>query len=213
MQMYEVFNFVMAIPPADRPENLAQILFNISGKLAPDSFFLVRGIDGEIYANCGGRLLQISDESFDKDYLDSLPESDTKLWFEIYADQLDNVSIELQGTIQVNLLCQQLLELDAERALPIVEAKLKEIAGKDFQIHCMKTWSPPTKKIHTIYENATYRIFFRGSITTLKRPELKIEVVTGIRPELFDEEKHVSHKTLVKPTEKYCLEFLLNALM
>lgn len=179
----------------------------------PFYFFYVRGTNGEIYANCGGRLLKVFGEDFDRDYLKSLPESDTKLWFDIYADQLDKVSIKLHGPIQFNLLCQQLLELDTERALPIIEAKLKEIAGKDFQIHIVKSWTGATEKIHHFYENASYRIFFRPTIKTLNRPETKIEIVTGICPELFDEEKHVSHETLVKPTEKYCLEFLVKALL
>ena len=230
MKMYEVFNFVMAIPQEDRPKNLAQILETISNKLRdeihsrdenqfgdnsssfprPFYFFYVRGTNGSVYANCGGRLLCVDSDNI---IWGELPESDTELWFEIYAEQLRDISLKVHGPIQFNLLCQQLLELNEDRALPIIEAKLKEIAGKVHQIHVVKSWKVATEKKHHSSENASYRIVIRPSIKTLNHPETKIEIVTGICPELFDEEKHTSHETLVKPTEKYCLEFLLNALL
>lgn len=206
MKMQEVLEFLLTIPKKDRPKNLANIISTISdqSRLVHTGYF-VAGSNGKLYATCSNYYVEIASKSSAGDE-DIYGEVDVEEIFEQFAKLLEGFTIKKFGAKMFNIWAQQLIELDEEKALPIVEKKLQEICG-DFWV--------ASYLCHNVNgsDNTTFHIFLAPLGNVIEYPqELEVNINTTIKPTFISQTQLHCQTVLTSVYRLQCAEFLLECL-
>lgn len=198
MDMRKVLEFLLAIPKQDRPKNLADILATLGNMPYTDGKF-VAGNNRKIYATCHNRFVEVSSVADADDFFDDL---DIEVMFQRYVDYLNEITPKIFEAPSFNLYCQQLLEFDAERAMPIIEKKLAELCGSDWELGYLAHQAERFTKVFQMFLSPKERI-------TDFDPKNQVKIITPVAPAFLNGKRPIVQNVLTSFYRLDCSEFLL----
>lgn len=216
MKMQNVLEFLLAIPKKDRPENLISIITTLANKFPENDVDFVAGSDGKLYAAYADCFVEIQEVYNNND--SPYRKFDVEVAFEQFVRLLDGFTIKKFGAKTFNIWTQQLLELNEEKALPIVEKKLKELCGNNWTLKCLaynaSDYDNWAVKYFATRANTTFQMFLvpaAGNVVG-NPPELELKIFTSFVP-AFVRDGQFIYQTVRPPFRLQCAEFLLNLLI